>query len=351
VLVVVGVLVVALAVVITTRLVFRKSPYEQAIQWLPQSSLRVSFTDWSKVRTIAGGTALGARSAKGQVTGFLNRAYDQDLTTASALSDSTYTLIHKFGFSPLDAQWEIYGQSRQGSVDVLQLDDSVNLAPVERDLRRLGYRPPAGGPGTGGTWVGSPDLIAGIDTALTPVEQNVTVLPDQHVVLMSDSPSYAETSANVITGDAPSVADVDGVSDLVGASEDPVNSVLWARDFACADLSMGDAGAEDQRVGDQLVRRAGGITPLTGLMMAQQANRDLVVGMRFESSDEASANLQPRVDLASGAAPGQGGTFRERFSITKAQADGQDVVMRFRPRNRESLLSDISTGPVLFATC
>jgi hypothetical protein len=345
------VLVVVLAVVVVTRLAFRKSAYEQAIEWLPQSSLRVSFTDWSKVRTIAGGAALNAGSPKGQVTGFLNRAYDQDLTTASALTDSTYPLMHKFGFSPLAAQWEIYGQSRQGSVDVLQLNDSVDLARVERNLRSLGYRPPAGGPGTGGTWVGSPDLISRIDTALTPVEQNVTVLPDQHVVLMSDSSSYAETSANVVRGDAPSVADVDGVSDLAAAGEDPVNSVLWARDFACADLSMGDAAAEDQRVGEQLVRKAGGINPLTGLVMSQLPDRDLVVGMRFQSSDEASANLQPRVDLASGDAPGQGGTFRDRFSITKAQADGQDVVMTFRPRNRESLLSDISEGPVLFATC
>lgn len=348
---VVAVLVVALAGVVTWRVLARKSAYEQAVAWLPQSTLRVSFTDWTQVQQMAGGNDLGASSSKADVANFLNRAYDRDLTTSSAVSDSTYALMHDYGFSPLDAEWEAYGQSRQGSVDVLQLDGSVDMAGIERNLRTLGYRPPPAGSDTGGTWTGSSDLIAKIDGSLTPVQQNVTVLEDQRVVLMSDNPAYASSAANVVRGHAPSVADVDGVADLASQTGDPVNAVQWASDFACSDLSMGDASGEDQRVGEQLVSRAGGINPLSGLVMAQQTNRDLVVGMHFESSDEASANLQPRVNLASGAAPGQGGTFRERFSITKAQADGNDVVMWFHPRNRESLLSDISEGPVLFATC
>ncbi|MGZ4429780.1 MAG: hypothetical protein ACXVEV_15740, partial [Nocardioidaceae bacterium] len=87
------------------------------------------------------------------------------------------------------------------------------------------------------------------------------------------------------------------------------------------------------------------------LVMALQPDRTLAVGMHFESSDEASANLQPRVNLASGAAPGQGGSFPQRFRITSATADGQEISMVFRPRPRETLLSDIGRGPVLFATC
>ena len=42
----------------------------------------------------------------------------------------------------------------------------------------------------------------------------------------------------------------------------------------------------------------------------------------FQSS-QASENLQPRVDLASGDAPGQGGSFDERFRVTSGHADGQ----------------------------
>jgi hypothetical protein len=73
--------------------------------------------------------------------------------------------------------------------------------------------------------------------------------------------------------------------------------------------------------------------------------------MLFEDSDQASENLQPRVDLASGPAPGQGGSFPARFQITSAQASGSSVVLQLQPRHGERLLPDLSEGPVLFATC
>ena len=102
--------------------------------------------------------------------------------------------------------------------------------------------------------------------------------------------------------------------------------------------------------------RAGGVNPLSGLVMALQppagsSSSDLTVGMEFADSDQASENLQPRVDLASGPAPGQGGTFPGRFRITSAQASGSSVVLQLEPRHGEQLLSDLSEGPVLFATC
>ncbi len=73
--------------------------------------------------------------------------------------------------------------------------------------------------------------------------------------------------------------------------------------------------------------------------------------MRFETSDQASANLQARVDLAAGDAPGQGGTFPERFTVTSGEADGETVVLRLEPTGARFVFSDITTGPVLFATC
>ena len=94
------------------------------------------------------------------------------------------------------------------------------------------------------------------------------------------------------------------------------------------------------------------MSPLAGLVMAQQADRSLVFGLHFETSDQAARNLQPRVDLAAGDAPGQGGCFAERFKIASGQADGQDVVLVTEPtRRKAAVLSDLSSGPVLFATC
>jgi hypothetical protein len=346
-----AVLTIAVVGVVAWRFLGQKSVYEQAVAMMPQSTLRLSYTDWAGVRAAAGGTSLGPESSRREVSAFLNRSYDQDLTAVSAVSDSTYALMQKYGFSPLDADWEMYGQSREGSVDVVRLDDSVDMEGIERNLRTLGYKAPAAGSDSGGTWVGSADLVAQIDGSLSAVQQNVVVLADKRLVLMSDSPSYVSTAADVVRGDAPSVTEVAGVSDLASKVADPVDAVMWASDFACDDLSMGDADDEDQRVATDLVQKAGGINPLSGLVMAQDKDHRFVVGMHFETSDEASANLQPRVNLASGNAPGQGGTFGERFTITKAEAHGKNIVMNLTPRHRESLLGDISEGPVLFATC
>jgi hypothetical protein len=344
-------LAVALVGVVAWRVLGTMSAYEQAVATMPASTLRINYTDWSQVRRLASGTSLGSSPSRHDVAAFLNRAYNLDLTAASAVSDQTYPLLRFYGFSPLDAEWEIYGQSRQGSVDVLQLDSSVDLSTVAQHLRSLGYKAPPGGGGPGGTWAGSSDLVVKLSGGLTPVQQNVALLPDQHLVLMSDSAAYASSATQVVTGSRPSVTGVDGVTDMAAEAKDPVSSVMWASDFACEDLAMSQAGVQDQRAAAALMSKAGSVSPLSGLVMAMQPDRSMVIGMRFETSDEASANLQPRVNLASGPAPGQGGGFPGRFTILEAHADGQNVVMHVQPRRRESLLSDISEGPVLFATC
>ncbi len=89
---------------------------------------------------------------------------------------------------------------------------------------------------------------------------------------------------------------------------------------------------------------------MSGLVMAQQADSTLSVGMVFENEEQASEDLQPRTDLASGPAPGQGGTFSERFRVTDSVAEGRVLSMTFDPA-KGTLLGDLAQGPVLFATC
>jgi hypothetical protein len=346
------VVLVLLAGVVAWRVLDRPSTYEQALAALPASTLRATWTDWGQTRREAGGSGVTAGSSRARVQSFLDRAYDLDLTSGSGISGSTAVLAERFGFSPLDAEWEALGQSRRGQVDVLRLDDRVDMAGIERALRRLGYTAPRAGSGTGGTWAGSPELVAGISADLTPVQQNLVVLTEQRLVLMSDDAAYASSAASVVTGSASSMLDDAGVSSLAGTLDEPAAAVQWSSTFACEDLRMGAADPGEQKVADALVADAGPISPLEGLVMAQRADRSLTVGLHFETSDQASRNLQPRVDLASGDAPGQGGSFRDRFRVTSGKASGDDVVLALRPVRRDAqVLSDISTGPVLFATC
>jgi len=74
--------------------------------------------------------------------------------------------------------------------------------------------------------------------------------------------------------------------------------------------------------------------------------------MVFDSGSTAEGELDPRVALAQGEAPDQGGTFEERFSIGSAEVDGSSVVMTLTPRSRDAqLLRDLGRGGLLFATC
>jgi hypothetical protein len=258
----------------------------------------------------------------------------------------------RFGFSPLDARWEMYGQSRTGAVVAMRLGDGVDLPGVERNLRRLGYEAPADGAGSGGVWTASVDQVARIDSTLTPVFENVVVLPDEGLVLLSDNASYASSAADVVRGDEPSLEEVSGVEALAEDAGEPATAVLFASDFACEALSLADASEEDQALADDAIAAAGGISPVAGVVVAMQPDRSLIVGLHFESDDQASEDLRPRVELASGDAIGQGGTFEERFRVVEAVAEDEQIVMELEPTADDlSLLSDLTSGPLLFASC
>ena len=321
--------------------------FEEAMATLPAPTLRATYTDWSEVRAAAGGEGLAAGSSEEDVDAFLGRAFDRDLVTTSAIGDSTVAMRERYGVSPLDASWEALGQSPSGQVVVLKVGEDVDLAGVEQRLRSLGYEAPAGGLGSGGTWAGSADLVAAMDPRLTPVFQNVAVLEEERLVLLSDRAETVSAAVEVVRGDAPALDE----PHLSAAAEEPVTAVLWGSDFACEDLSMASADEEDQRVADGLVRQAGGVSPLTGLVVAQQADGTLRVALEFETEDQASDNLQPRVDLAAGEAPGQGGSFADRFTVAGGEADGETVLLELEPRGAEFVFSDVTSGPVLFATC
>lgn len=344
-----GVLV-ALALAVWWLRPFGGTPLGDAVSRLPADTLRVSFTDWTQVAAAADGEGITPTSPAEEVQDFLARAFEQDLTYGSALSTSFPALAENFRITPVDAEWEVYGQARGGSVAVLRLGPDVDLEELEGRFAGLGYQAPADGAGSAGTWVGSPELVAGLDEPFTPVQENLAVVEDERLLVMADDPAVVDATVEVVRGDADDLGSVEGVSDLVSVAGEPAASVLWAGDFACEDLSLSQADDADLAAGETLVAEAGGVHPLTGLVFAQHDTGALTVGMLFESSDQAAEDLQPRVDLASGPAPGQGGTFAERFTVAEGVADGSLVRLQLEPVDGP-FLSDLGQGPVLFATC
>jgi hypothetical protein len=155
-------------------------------------------------------------------------------------------------------------------------------------------------------------------------------------------------AVQAVTGDG---ARVSGLGAVVSDAGEPLSSAVYAGDYACSALAMAHAGASDQATARRLLAAAGEVNPYSAFAMSDEPDGSVRVVFEFDGSDTARTNADTRAVLARGPAPGQGGSFRERFSIDAVTAHGSLVVMRLAPRAGAYVLSDLSTGPVLFATC
>jgi hypothetical protein len=322
-----------------------RTDLERALALVPEGSLRVSFTDWAAIRQRLGvhGTDRAA------VRRLQNKAYDDDLSAASSVDEEGVALQRLYGFGPATATWEAYAQSRHGAALVLRLPDDTDFERLASRLRDIGYKQPAI---DDGVWRGGVDLVASLDPSLNPEVQYVVLLADQHLVVTSDSPTYAATAARVAAGDGTSLADLDSARTMVDTLAEPAAAVLWSHDFACRDLAMSQAAPGDQRQADQLIEQAGQVSPLSGLVMAMAPDRTLTVAEQFESTDQARENLRARAKLAVGEAVGRGGSFADDFRLTSAKATGSTVLLTMKPKQHTGfVLSALYDGPVIFATC
>lgn len=351
VLVVVAALVLGLVAVTVGRRVWdatHRSDLSRALGVVPASTARLSFTDWAEVRRALDVSDSDEPTAA-DIEEMTGRAYDRDLSAVSSIDESAAALQEHFGFSPATAEWEAFAQSTEGATMVVRMPDDADLDAVTDNLAELGFTEPSQ---ETGVWRGGVDLVAKIDPTITPELQYVAVLADERLVVTSDTESYAEQVVGVVLGDGDSLADVDGTRDVADAVGDPVAAMLWADDFACRDLAMSQADDVAQQRAEQLVADAGGVSPLSGLVMALQPDRDLLVAELFEDAGQARDDLRARARLAVGEAPGRGGSFSDELRLVSSRTDGAAVLLELRPKQDEGfVLSALDNGPVLFATC
>jgi hypothetical protein len=325
-----------------------RTPLDDALHRVPAASLRVEFTDWSVVRRTLH-VHLGQKPSSSKISAFMQKAYDTDFSAASSIDDAAVALQKIYGFGPADAQWEAYAQSRAGATMVLKVADGTSFDTLADNLRMAGYRTPKH---DDGVWNGGTDLVASLDPTLSPELQYVVLLKHQGLVVTSDQPSYAETAAKVAEGHGDNLASSGKVHGLDATLPRPANAVVWAGDFACSDLAMSKADSDDQDQADDLVQKAGGVTPLSGLAMAMEPDRTLRVVMGFENDGDARRNLRPRARLSVGEAVGRGGDFSDDYRLIRSRTNGSTVVLDLKPRQKTGyVLSALYDGPVIFATC
>jgi hypothetical protein len=314
---------------------------ERAVALAPGGADRISWTDWAAVRDELGAD-VSASSSTDELTAFLDRGYEADLTSGSALLESAALLHERFGFSPASIDWELLSQSAEGAALTIQLAGSTDVEELGDRLEELGYERPDSGDDV---WSAGPDLLASIGPELTPELQYVALDADERLLRASDTQTFLER-ALAGGGDQQ-----EAVDEVVAATGEPLSAAVYTGSHACQALAMSSADPADQAQAEQLVREAGEVNPVTGFAMSAQPGGEVRVVLAFESEDQARANADSRSVLARGPAPGQGGDFADRFGVRSVTAEGDLVTLALEPREGEYVLSDLSTGPVLFATC
>jgi hypothetical protein len=345
---VVGAVLVLVAALVGAGLVWWRSQASselvRATELAPGDAQRLTWTDWRGVRAELG-SELDARSSPGEVTDFLDAGFEADLTSTSVLLGSAAFLEAEYGFSPASLDWELLSQSAAGSVVLMRLPDGADLDELRDGFEDLGYERPAD---ADGVWNGGEDLVSRLDPSLTPQLQYLAVHDDERLVLASDTADYlADVTAGLGEEGAPE--ELDDV--LRTAGDQPLSAVVYGGAHVCGELAMGAADAADQAEAEQLLAEAGEVSPMTGYLMAELPGGGIRVAMSFETEEQARTNADTRGALARGPAPGQGGSFADRFRVERVAAEGSVVTMDLDPVEGEYVLSDLSSGPVLFATC
>ncbi len=342
------VLLVGLALVaggfVAWRVAQPETPLAEALSMTPAGADRVSWTDWDAVRRELD-ARLDADSSAEDVRSFLDDAFTADLSSMSALVSSAPVLQQEFGFSPATLEWELFAQSAAGAVELMRVSDDVSLAGVADRLEALGFTAPEE---DDGVWVGGSDVLSGVDASLTPELQYVALLDDEQLVMTSDQAPALERAVAVAQGDGAAADDLAELSEDLGEA---TAAAIYDGAHACEKLAMSQADDDAQEEAEQLVTAAGGVHPLTGFAMARLVGGDIRVVMQVEDEDDAAGDADARAALAAGPAPGQGGSFTDRFTVDRASSQGRTIILDLHPGESGYALSDLTSGPVLFATC
>lgn len=338
----VALLVVAAGAVVGYAVWPRGGEMEQAVSRLPDSTLRVTWTDWAGIRE-----ELGA----GDVTGpegdaMLVEAGERDLSSASPTAGQHAQIEEVFGFDPLRSDWELLGQSRKGMVLLFRMPEDVDLGEIGDTAEEIGYDRPGEDALSGGVWTGGADVLAA--TGLTAGElQHLAFLEDERLLLASDDAGYLEDAVPFAQGEEDGL----DVSELTAELDDPLAAVALASDYACEALAMTAADEGAQATAEELVEAAGGVSPLTGYLVALGSDGRMTVALDFESDDQAEADARSRPELAVAEDPGQMVAYPDVFEVRDARAEGSSVVIVAEPGEGAYPLSNLTQGPVLLAAC
>jgi len=342
---------VALAVLVTAVVVILQARGDDdtdrtrlagALAMAPEDSVRFSWTDWTAVRREVG-LDLDAASPATAVEDLLERGFEEDLTSTTALGSSAVVMQERLGFSPATLDWELFSQGPTVATLTMRAGPDLDYDFVASRLREAGYEEPDA---VTGPWVANP-VEDQITSVVSPELTIISLDEDAGMLYASDTLTGALAAMRSGADEATEALP----REVVTAVAEPLSASLATGDQACSALAMARADVTDEEEGKALVAAAGDVNPLTGFSIGVVPGGAVQVVMGFESEERARTNAETRAVLATGPAPGQGGDFSERFALERVSVTGQAVVFDLAPEPGAYVVSDLSSGPVLFATC
>ncbi len=314
-----------------------------ALDVLPARTTIVGFTDWARIRAHVG---LGDVDTRGERADLETRAAKRDLTTRSVLGRSVDEMHDGLGWSPADAEWEVYGQDPVGAAAVVRLDGSISFDDVRDGLEAAQYVR-----GDDGTW-GARDGTSRLPQILT----NVALVPRQRLVVMSDQARQIPGVLAVVDGRARSLAAGHDAADTARALAGSDSVLLQGGRLACQTTALAP-DAEVQRQAHTAVDRVGALEPyrfsgrgLTDRGGSGFSAQRVVFAMTFDSAVEASEQADVRARLTAGPFIGRSGPIDETLRLRSATTDAATVRLDFA-HDPDTVVFMTGTGPILFASC
>ena len=102
--------------------------------------------------------------------------------------------------------------------------------------------------------------------------------------MASDQQAFLETAVSAAAGDGDRV---EGLDEVAEALEEPLSAAVYAGEYACGALAMGQADADDQAQAAELVAAAGTVDPYLAFAMGVRPEGDVRVAMEFADDDQA----------------------------------------------------------------
>jgi hypothetical protein len=311
-----------------------------ALDSLPADTTVVGFTDWSRIRAHLD---VGVVDTLGERSDLAGTAARRDLSTRSVIGNRVDEMHDLLGWSPAEAEWEVYGQDPNGGAAVVRLGRSISFDDVRSELRAAGYRQDG------------PRWTASRRSGLSEIFDNIALVPRQHLVVLSDRSTQLPRVLDVIEGRARSLAGNAAAAETAEALAGSDSVLLQGGTLACRTTAV--RGPDREQQARAAIDRAGvlesyrfsgrGIVERGGSGFSAQR---LVFAMTFGSAVVASEQAQVRASLATGPFIGRSGPIDETLQLRSAVADESTARLSFA-HDPETDVFMTGTGPVLFATC